>query len=130
MAKYKVLCYFLSILLFCSSCGTAYIVTDKGNDIYINGVKKGTERIEVKRTGGPKKIKVDIKQGNKIVNSQKVRRTFTVGSIVITLIFGLPGFIFGRQYPESTYVKGKKKSNESGESIWSKPPEDQNKWNN
>ncbi len=112
--------------MLCSSCGTAYIITDKGNDIYLDGVKKGTEKVEITRNGYPKGLDIDIKKDNKIVNSERLKRGFTSNTAICILFFGIVGALFAWQYPESTYVKGKKKAEES---IWSKTPKEKGIWN-
>ncbi len=123
----KSLCVFLSILILFSSCGTAYIVTDKGNDIYINGEKKGTEKVEITRNGGPKKSLIEIKQGHKIVNSLQINRKFTFATFICTLLYGV-GLGVAWQYPKTTFVEGKEKKSNNGESIWSKPPDKKSIW--
>ena len=117
----------LSLLIFTTSCGVSYIVTDADNDIYVNGVKMGTEKVEITRTGVPKGANVDIKLNNKIVNSKRLKREFTLTTAALTLVYW-SGLLFGWQYPKSTYIKGKVKKHDSEESIWAKPPEEKSIW--
>lgn len=129
MKNSKLICVLLGLLLLLSSCGSSYIVTDRGNDIYVNGQKEGTEKVRITRTGFPSGSDIDIKQGNKIVNSQRLKRRFTVTTGVCTLLFGWVGVLFSWQYPKSTYMQGRKEqSTPNSESIWSKPPKDNNIW--
>ncbi len=123
-------CTLLSILILLSSCAPSMILTDRGNDIYVNGVKYGTERAEIARTGIPKGTSIDIKQGNKTVNTYRLKRKFTVNTAILTLAFGWFGLGLGWQYPKSTYIKGRKSTeiDEKNESIWSKPPKEKSIW--
>ncbi len=120
----KKLALFTSCLLIAisfSSCGVALIQTDPKNDIYINGIKKGTEQVEIKRNGIPGKRQVEIKKGNKVVNSVYIKRKITIKSF----LFGWPGLFFCWQFPKKTYLKGRKKSEEN---IWSLPPQNLSIW--
>lgn len=127
MLKAKILTIFFGLTMFVSSCGTAYIVTDKGNDIYIDGQKKGSERVEITRAGFPTGVDIDIKQGNKVVHSERLKRRFTANTVIHTILFNWVGLAFAWQYPKSTYIKGEVKERET--SIWSKPPVEEGIWN-
>lgn len=123
----KLICILASLLILLSSCGSAYIVTDRDNDIYINGVKKGSEKVEITRSGTPTGVDVEIKQDNEVVNSMRLKRKLTLNTVVYTFAFSVFGFFGAWQYPKSTYIKGEKKKKD-GESIWAKPPKEKSIW--
>jgi len=127
MSTIKYTCILLSLLVLLSSCGSSIILTDRGNDIYLNGEKCGTEKVEIPRTGIPKGTTIDIKQGHDIVNSYRLKRKFTFGTLLYTLAFQWVGLGLGWQYPKSTYIKGKKAKPQDTE-IWSKPPKEKSIW--
>lgn len=111
----------LALIVLYTSCGSAYITTDPGNSIYINGNLRGKEIVKIRRNGFLKKINVEVRDGRKRLNKIKLKRKFTLSTAGFMLLHPLIGFLFGWQYPKDTYIKGKKRSlNE--ESIWSKAP--------
>ncbi len=122
MKKFFHVCLFLGVCLCSINCGTAYITTDKYNDIYIDGKKEGTEKVEIIRNGFPKKLYVEIKINGQLTNSKYIKREITL----MTFIYGWVGLIFNWKYPKTTYIKGKKRPIES---IWSDEPINQSIWN-
>lgn len=86
---------------------------------------RGSEKVEITRSGFPTGTNVEIKKDNKVIASNRLKRKFTLNTIAYSIIFYIPGFLFSWQYPKSTYIKGENKSNES---IWSKPPDEKSIW--
>lgn len=118
--------FIISIPLFLTSCGTTYIMTDKGNDIYINGEFKAQEMVEIKRNGAPKKLAIKIQNGNTIVNETKIKRRFTIKTGVMTYVLNVIGFLTTWQFKKEYYFEGQKKPKE--ENIWEKDPDKRGIW--
>lgn len=93
----------------------------------MNGQKLGTEKVEIERNGLPKKALIEIKQGNEVVNTQSLKRKFTIKTFAWTLFYGT-GLLFAWQYPETTYIEGKPEKKKNGQSIWAQPPKQKSIW--
>ena len=127
--KINILIIFIIFLLLLNSCGTTSIVVSNSNvDIYVNSIYKGKGHAEVRRTGLPKKMKIETKYQGSTVGQLVVKRKFdAVTFLSCYLTYGI-GLLFSFRYPANIIVPISIDSNEpnsSKESIWKRPPD---KW--
>ena len=112
------------IVIFFWGCGTTSIMLDDkyvNADIFINGEMKGTNCAHVRRTGIPKKIKIEARSHNKTVGQISVRRKFTINTFIIGY-FTYIGFFTAWQFPDKILVPVTDQSSVNHKSAWDESP--------
>lgn len=124
MKIFKVIILLVPFII--TSCGTSYILTDKGHDIFINGEYRAKEKVEIKRNGAPKKLNITIKNDNNLINEGVIKRRFTIKTGIITYFFNIVGLLTTWQFDKEYYFEGQQKPQE--ENIWEKDPDKKGIW--
>ena len=132
MYRNRLILIFLFFSLLLSSCGTTTIFVSNSNvDLYVNSVYKGKGHAEVKRTGVPKKMKIEAKYQGSTFGELVVKRKFdAVTFLSCYFTYGI-GLLFSFRYPANIVVpisidsndpNQNKNPNQSRQSIWMRPP--------
>ncbi len=97
--------FIFGLLVLLSSCGTTRIITSHPDaDIYVNNVKKGQGRVDLKRMGPPQKSQVRAEYlGNK-TETIVVKREFDFGTLILGLYSYGIGLVVGWRYPNEILI--------------------------
>ena len=125
-----ILIFLIFSLLFFYSCGTTSIVVSNSNvDLYVNNVYKGKGQAEVRRTGFPKKMKIEAKYQGSTVGELVVKRKFDVVTFLSCYFTYGIGLLFSFRYPASVVVPISLDSSEPNSNpnsnkvgVWKRPP--------
>jgi len=95
----------LSCLMF-FGCGTTKIMVDQNihADIYLNGVKKAQNYLEITRTGFPRRIELAAKYQGQSLGTISVRRKFEWTTFLVGYFTYGIGFLTAWRFPEQIII--------------------------
>ncbi len=112
----------LSCIMFVG-CGTTKIMVDQNvhADIYLNGVKKAQNYLEITRTGFPKRIELAAKYQGQTLGNISVRRKFEWTTFLVGYFTYGIGFLTAWRFPEQIIIPSIKTDNAEEISPWDMP---------
>ena len=122
--KTRFTCLVLVIFsLLLVSCGTTRIMLDQNinADIFVNGIKKGQNTVEIQRMGVPKRIEVSAKYQGQTLGSISVKRKFDWATFLIGYFTDGIGFLTAWRFPEQVIIPTKRLENDDFISPWEEP---------
>lgn len=113
----------IMIGILASGCGATQVATSRSDvDIYINNVRKGKGRVEMRRRGVPKSATIVAKHKGRTVGRVKVKRRVDVATVFIGIYTYGIGFLFGMSYPSSVLIPLDESKINSTPTTWNSPP--------
>jgi len=118
--NFSILVIFFFLL---TGCGTTRIVVDQNvnADIYLNGVKKAQNYLEITRTGTPKRIELSAKYQGQELGKISVRRKFEWTTFLVGYFTYGIGFLTAWRFPEQIVIPVKRIDMDIASNPWDTP---------